>query len=137
MFPALTGNPFPAYIGQLLWATSILSLKVSVLCFYLHLFPDRKFRISCCVVLGVMVVGGTGFILFDVFQCIPVSAAWTLQHSADAKCVKLSIVAISGASFNVLSEIAIFILPMPVLKTLQLKARKKVGVMVLLGLGLL
>ena len=133
----LTSNPLLAYIGQLLWATSILALKVSVLCFYLHLFPDRKFKLACYVVLGVMVAGGTGFILFDVFQCMPVSAAWTLQHSADAKCVKLSTVAISGASFNVLSEIVIFILPMPILRTLQLKARKKVGVMVLLGLGLM
>ena len=82
-------------------------------------------------------VGGTGFILFDVFQCMPVSAGWTLQHGPDAKCVKLSIVAISGAAFNVLSEIAIFILPMPVLRTLQLQWRKKVGVVVLLGLGLM
>lgn len=135
-FRRLTGaSPFLAYIGQILWATSILSLKVSVLCFYLHLFPERKFKLACYIVLGIMVVGGTGFILFDVLQCMPISAGWTLQHGPDAKCVKLSTVAISGAAFNVLSEIAILILPMPILSKLQLKKKKKIGVIVLLGLG--
>lgn len=125
------------FISQIIWAASILALKISVLCLYLRLFPSRPFTIACSCVLAVMVTGGLTFTLLDLLQCQPVSAGWTLQHGDDAKCISFSVIAIGGGAFNVLSELAIFVLPMPILLRLNVKLIKKVEIVLLLGLGVM
>lgn len=125
------------FISQVLWAANILALKISVLCLYLRLFPNQTFIITCSGVLGVMMVGGLTFLLLDVLQCQPVSAGWTLQHGDDAKCLSFSVIAMGGGAFNVLSEVAIFVLPMPILLKLQVRLKQKLEIIILLGLGVM
>lgn len=86
--------------------------------------------------MGITVAGAIAFLLVDLLQCSPISAGWKLQRG-DAECLSFSIIAIGSAVFNVLSEIAIFLLPMPILITLNLKLWKKIQIILLLGLGLM
>ncbi|KAK7955279.1 Integral membrane protein [Apiospora saccharicola] len=68
--------------------------------------------------------------------CNPIWAGWTLQRG-DATCLSFSVIAIGSAIFNVVSEIAIFLLPMPILITLNLELKKKLEAIMLLGIGLI
>lgn len=107
-----------------------------MLCLYLRLFPSRAFLLACYAVLAVMVAGGLTFLLLDVLQCQPVAAGWTLQHDDEARCLSFAVIAIGGGAFNVLSEAAIFVLPMPILLRLNVQLRKKIEIILLLGLGI-
>ena len=75
-------------------------------------------------------------IALDIFQCNPVSAAWTLQHG-EAQCMDLTIVALANAAVNIVTEIAILIIPLPILVKLKLSLRQKVEVIGLLSMGAL
>ncbi|KAK8102803.1 hypothetical protein PG984_015949 [Apiospora sp. TS-2023a] len=122
------------YICQILWAFNILALKISILCLYLRLFPGRRFRHVCTAALALLVVSSLLLIALDVFQCNPVSAAWTLQHG-EAQCLDLTIVALANAAVNIFTEAAILVIPLPILVKLKLSTRQKAEVIGLLSLG--
>ncbi|KAK7972852.1 hypothetical protein PG988_006986 [Apiospora saccharicola] len=122
------------YICQILWAFNILALKISILCLYLRLFPGRRFRHVCTAALALLVVSSLLLIALDVFQCNPVSAAWTLQHG-EAQCLDLTIVALANAAINIFTEAAILVIPLPILVKLKLSTRQKAEVIGLLSLG--
>ncbi|KAK8024102.1 hypothetical protein PG993_012168 [Apiospora rasikravindrae] len=122
------------YICQILWAFNILALKMSILCLYLRLFPGRRFRIVCTSALALLVISSLLLIAFDIFQCNPVSAAWTLQHG-DAQCMDLTAVALANAAVNIFTETAILIIPLPILVKLKMSTRQKAEVIGLLSLG--
>ena len=86
--------------------------------------------------LAVLVAVSLALIGLDIFQCSPVSAAWTLQHG-DAECLALAAVALAHAGVNLGTEIAILILPLPTLMTLNLSLRKKAEVIALVMLGVM
>lgn len=86
--------------------------------------------------LAVLVAVSLALIGLDIFQCSPVSAAWTLQHG-DAECLDLAAVALANAGVNIGTEIAILILPLPTLMTLNLSLRKKAEVIALVMLGVM
>ncbi|KAK8073792.1 integral membrane protein [Apiospora phragmitis] len=96
------------YVCQILWAFNILALKISILCLYLRLFPGRRFRHVCTAALALLVVSSLLLIALDIFQCIPVSAAWTLQHG-EAQCLDLTVVALANAAVNIFTEAAIWL----------------------------
>ncbi|KAK8070946.1 GMC oxidoreductase [Apiospora hydei] len=122
------------YVCQILWAFNILALKISILCLYLRLFPGRRFRIVCTSALALLVVSSLLLIAFDIFQCNPVSAAWTLQHG-DAQCMDLTVVALANAAVNIFTEAAILVIPLPILVKLKMSTRQKAEVIGLLSLG--
>ncbi|KAK8040512.1 hypothetical protein PG991_000300 [Apiospora marii] len=122
------------YICQILWAFNILALKISILCLYLRLFPGRRFRHVCTAALSLLVVVSLLLIALDVFQCNPVSAAWTLQHG-EAQCLDLTVVALANAAVNIFTEAAILVIPLPILVKLKMSTRQKAEVIGLLSLG--
>lgn len=124
------------YIAQILWAFNILALKISILCLYLRLFPSKRFRLLVIGSLAALVAVSLALIGLDIFQCSPISAAWTLQHG-EAKCVDLAAVALANAGVNIGTEIAILIIPLPILVTLNLSVRKKAEVIALVMLGVM
>jgi hypothetical protein len=128
--------PRKVFMSQLLWIIAIMLLKTTVLLLYLRIFPGKRLRIACHSVLATSVLGALVFILVDLFQCKPVWAAWTLQHGK-ATCLDFSEISIGSAVFNLLTEIAIFLLPMPTLVALDLEPRKKIRVIGLFGLGIM
>jgi hypothetical protein len=61
---------------------SLSLTKASILLQYRRVFPTRKFRIACWIIIGVVFVYTLWTIFGNVFQCIPVSAFWTLDPGA-------------------------------------------------------
>lgn len=86
--------------------------------------------------LAVLIIVSLALIGLDIFQCSPVSAAWTLQHG-EAKCLDLAAVALANAGVNIGTEIAILIIPLPILVKLKLSFRKKAEVIALVMLGVM
>lgn len=53
----------------------------------------------------------------------------------EGKCLDLNAVAYSAAVVSIFSDFLIVILPMPLIKSLNLKLKKKIGVMCMFALG--
>lgn len=73
-----------------------------------------------------------------IFVCSPVSYAWEQwdgEHTG--KCINNNSLAFAHAAFNVLLDFVALSLPVPQILGLQLSMRKKVGVLLMFGVGTL
>ncbi|KAF2008746.1 hypothetical protein BU24DRAFT_321242, partial [Aaosphaeria arxii CBS 175.79] len=120
--------------GQSSWAASNTFVKLSILHFYTVIFPSRKFRIIC---IAAMVISGLYFtsVLLETFLlCTPVQYNW--DKTISGTCSPHSQIAyiIAGAT-NLVIDVFIVLLPMPILWKLQISWTKKLLVMAMFSLG--
>lgn len=118
---------------MLLYIVVQVLTKVSILLFYLRVFPNRWMRISVHVLNIWLIVHGTGFFLAVAFECTPVALIW--DKGLDGTCINQNAVTFVGAIFSIVEDIIIFILPMPLVFKLQLGRGRRVSLIVMFGLG--
>ena len=132
------GFPFPKELkpqGQVMFALQILHtcampvIKASVLAFYLRLFPTADFRRAVWAV-GIYVFCWWIAILFaTIFQCNPISDNWGTEPSQTTGCIaNINIMYETAALTNLLSDIAILVLPIPVVLGLHMLLKHKLAV---------
>lgn len=85
-----------------------------------------------CLILSVVIL-----LPMAIWQCDPIPATWTLDFK-DARCLSITKVAYANAGINIATEVAILVLPLPMLHTLQIQGTlRKIGLYALFGVGLL
>jgi hypothetical protein len=107
---------------------------VSILIFYLQVFPTRTFLIQCWSVLTFVVVGSFVFSVVAIFQCHPVSYVWN-KNLHGGKCINFNSVTWANGAFNILQDLLIIALPISEVRKLRLGQKKKMGLYIMFGLG--
>ncbi|KAJ0152474.1 hypothetical protein CTA2_212, partial [Colletotrichum tanaceti] len=128
------------YALQTLYHACIDMVKASILFMYLRIFhlPDEKIRVALWITVGVNFLSGLSFILAGVFQCQPVSLAWTFwTGEATGRCVDIVLLALSHAGINIALDLWMLVLPATQVWGMNLAVRKKVAIMTMFSLGLL
>ncbi|PHH55539.1 hypothetical protein CFIMG_001374RA [Ceratocystis fimbriata CBS 114723] len=115
------------YVFTVLYYLSLCALKTSILMFYLRLSKNtNKFlRLASWVVLIVVNLAGLVLTLMNLFQCKPIKAAWSPMKESYS-CIPLLQEFLCSAPVNVISDLAILLLPIPVLTGMNLPLRQKV-----------
>lgn len=72
----------------------------------------------------------------NVFQCSPVDAAWNVGRYDNARCIPLLTEFICAAPVNVITDLAILALPIPVLTSMRLPSRQKTILVLTFTLGI-
>ena len=121
------------YITQALYVMTIGSVKISLLFFYLNVFPRKSFRIACYSIMGLVFVSIATFTLVGIFQCAPISRAWRLD--SPGKCLNYNAVAWANASMNIVQDLIIIALPIRELRSLQIAPRKMNQLYLMFGVG--
>lgn len=113
-----------------------MALKTSILVFYLRLSKNTQqiLRISSWVVLGIVNLAGVVLTILNIFQCRPVQAAFTL-YSGQTQCIPLLTEFICSAPVNIVTDLAILTLPLPVLTGMRLPKRQKYILVITFSLG--
>ncbi|KAJ5635528.1 uncharacterized protein N7484_008841 [Penicillium longicatenatum] len=92
------------------YCTTIGMIKLSVLLMYTRIFPTRGFRVAV-IVLGIITVAWIIVIAcMSVIQCAPIERAW--DTSIPGACIDASASFIANAVPNIVTDIAIILLPM-------------------------
>ncbi|PVH75952.1 hypothetical protein DL98DRAFT_465808 [Cadophora sp. DSE1049] len=124
------------YFDECLYFLSLAMIRVSILCFYLRIFPQRLFRRIVYAIMAANIIYGTTFVLLSVFQCIPVHAAWTRwDGTVEARCINVNAIGWASAGINIGFDITILILPLPELASLAMSWQRKIRVLFVFGLG--
>ena len=109
--------------------------KVSVLLLYQRIFSlnIRWFRFLFYLALALVISNGVVLFVRALTQCVPrpLSSTWTHPGS----CSTSTDATIMGAA-NAVIDLVILILPMRMTWTLQMKLKRKIGVCMIFGLGL-
>lgn len=114
-----------------------MALKTSILVFYLRLSKNtqRVLRVASWIVLAIVNVAGTVLTLMNIFQCSPVKASFSL-YQGQAKCIPLLTEFVCSAPVNIVTDLAILALPIPVLTGMRLPQRQKYILVFTFSLGI-
>jgi fucose permease len=113
-----------------------MATKTSILIFYLNLSKTQKvFRWATIATLVVVNVGGLALTVLNILQCRPVNAAWASPVPASATCTNIVTIYLSSAPLNIITDLAIFFLPMPILTSMRLPRKQKIILVITFGFG--
>ena len=113
-----------------------MATKSSILAFYFTLAKNRRpFQLAIWTTLVVVNVAGLAFTLILLFQCNPISSIFANPIPADTSCIDLTSLYLSSSPVNIITDVAILFLPMPVLGSLRLPKKQKIAVFITMSFG--
>ena len=115
------------YALPIIYTSAATLPKISVLFLYLRLFVDRISRICCFVLIGVLSLFTIVNIITTGVQCNPQAAAWTPALTA-AHCADIQAHFVYTGLVNIATDLAMLVLPIPVIRRLQVPMNVKVGI---------
>ncbi|KAL1981889.1 hypothetical protein VTN96DRAFT_2018 [Rasamsonia emersonii] len=112
---------------------AVICAKASILLQYFRVFPTKRMRIACWAMLFVLASYGTWAVVSAFLNCIPVSKFWAPE--TPGYCLSMKGLWFSNASMHITTDLAILILPIPALSTLDLPKRQKIALMGIFAVG--
>ncbi len=103
--------------------------KTSIIVFYLSVMSkdaDVIFKWCNWLTLALVNVAGLALTLYNILQCMPVRAAWIYPTPTGATCTNIISLYLSSAPVNIITDIAILFLPMPILTGMRLPKKQKI-----------
>ncbi|KAI2727213.1 hypothetical protein CBS147354_3931 [Penicillium roqueforti] len=126
------------YANQILdFPFTIAPAKVSILLFYVRLFPVRMFRIFAYIVGAIVLGHGLGVLLAAIFQCSPIAYTWD-RTIAGGSCFNQEAFYRYVSLPNIMTDVLILVMPLPYVWKLHTRIGQKValtGVFLLGSLG--
>ncbi|TLD11905.1 hypothetical protein PspLS_11259 [Pyricularia sp. CBS 133598] len=126
------------YATEIMYFAEVTLLKMSLLWFYLRIFPSRGVRLALWATIAFNIAYGLAFFLVGVLQCQPISYFWTKWDGEhQGTCVDINAVAWSNAGISIALDIWMLAVPLSQLQALRLNWKKKVGVALMFCVGTL
>ncbi|KAM0547651.1 hypothetical protein ACHAO7_007043 [Fusarium culmorum] len=109
--------------------------KTSLLTFYLQISPQLWFR--------RVIYGTITFVVFYtliistllLFGCNPIQTAWDPFRFASGNCADNAVVYIIIAVVNIISDLILFVIPIPMIAQLKMPLGQKIGVAIMFGIA--
>ncbi|KAJ4289009.1 hypothetical protein N0V90_011351 [Kalmusia sp. IMI 367209] len=128
-------------VAEIMYPVPIVLIKVTILIQYMRLFAPYR-TVNPFVwygALAIIIINVTFYTInsfFSVFRCSPREKFWN-PLITEGHCINRTKMILFLAVFNILSDIAILILPLKTVWTLRIQLRKRVGISILCAMGIL
>ncbi|KAL5116293.1 hypothetical protein ACEQ8H_005851 [Pleosporales sp. CAS-2024a] len=124
------------YILEIVYFLLIAAVKLTLLFFFLRIFPKPIIRRMVWATIIFDVLYGTSFAMVGAFQCKPISHYWTQwDGEGTGQCVNVNALAWTNAIISIVLDIWMLILPLYEVFQLQLSWRSKIGVAIMFLVG--
>lgn len=118
----------------MLYSPALAFAKMSFLCFYLNVNPDQTFRIGVFITMFVVVGSCLGVVVSLLAACT--SFARNIDPSIkEGKCINKASLYIATAVLNIVTDIMVLILPIPMVLGLQMVRSRKIMLILLFSVG--
>ena len=121
------------YVSIILYNASLMSVKITFLLQYYRVFAVRKMRIVVLTALALISCWSLSQLLVTTFNCNPIPKFWT--PDMDGTCIPNLPFWYINAAGNIITDIAIFVLPLPALGSLNLRSTQKYILIGIFSLG--
>lgn len=113
-----------------------MATKTSIGLFYLTLAKNqRAFKWATIATLVVVNLAGIALTLLNIFQCHPVGAAFEYPVPQEGHCTDIVTIYLSSAPVNIITDLALLFLPMPILTAMRLPRNEKLILIVTFSFG--
>ncbi|KIX08144.1 uncharacterized protein Z518_02800 [Rhinocladiella mackenziei CBS 650.93] len=126
------------YAFSILYNPSLMLTKTSIIVFFLSVMSkdvDPVFQRCNWLTLALVNIVGTALTFFNIFQCRPVAAGYLYPRPENAKCTDIVTLYLSSAPINIITDIALLFLPMPILTGMRLPRKQKIILVVTFSFG--
>lgn len=122
-------------ISSVTWLLGTVTIKLSLLFLYARIFHvSRGTRVAAQVLIALVASYCVAFFPVFLTNCRPVDQQW--NPSPNGSCRDLSIEEFASVGANLILDISVVVLPLPVLWQLQMVTRHKVFLSVMFSLGI-
>ena len=126
------------YIMAIIYFVITSLVKISIVSFYLRVFPSRGVQRLLWATIVFIALWGIAYVFAAAFQCTPVRYFWTQWDGLhEGQCLDKTAIAWSNAAINIALDFWILAIPLWQLRGLQLHWKKKVGVALMFCVGTL
>ncbi|KAK7964146.1 hypothetical protein PG988_011120 [Apiospora saccharicola] len=135
----LIGASLAVWFGPAAWGLSSALCKLSVVWQYRRVFPTPGATRLCNGLMCVLVVYGLFSLFGAVFRCWPVASMWDLPLSgtpgSTARCMNIAVFNYICSGTNILMDLVIFAIPVPLVNRLHISRRQKRALVVVFTFG--
>ncbi|KAF6802900.1 CFEM domain-containing protein [Colletotrichum sojae] len=126
------------FIDESFYLVCLGLTKISVLFFYLRIFPNKTFRRATYWTMGYIILTTTVLLFMQIFQCIPFEFNWVGWKGdfGPHQCLNINTLAFVAGGLSISHDVIILILPLPLLIRLNMSWRKKSGIAFMFSLGI-
>ena len=118
-----------------LYAVAIFIVKAAILFLYIRIFDSsRTVKYTAWALFLFMFGHAIASFFLSIFPCRPVRAYWTSEPST---CINTFVLGYISAVISIVTDIAIFVLPLPQIWRMRLPLRVRLQVIAVLATGLL
>ncbi|KAH8881991.1 hypothetical protein GQ53DRAFT_886317 [Thozetella sp. PMI_491] len=132
--PLLQSN----YANRLLYVIALMFVKLSILVFYLRIDPRRLTRYAIYFLLFTVIGLQISTVIICIFGCIPPQKYWDVTGAQPGQCMsnlaRQTFFEANGI-INIIQDILIYLLPIPMMWHLQIPRRQKIAVTALFMVG--
>ncbi|KAL4923151.1 uncharacterized protein BDV17DRAFT_285636 [Aspergillus undulatus] len=112
---------------------SLTLTKAAVVFLYLRIFPTPRFILAARIIMGIIIIYGLWTVVSAFVNCLPVNSFW--DSEVKGKCIPKAFLWFFNGGWNIATDLAILVLPIPVLSRLRLPKRQRVGVILVFATG--
>ncbi|KAK0387817.1 hypothetical protein NLU13_4062 [Sarocladium strictum] len=124
------------YIMAWLYFTQVTLVKLSIITFYMRIFPAKGVQRVLWGTFIFTVLWGLAFVLTAIFQCQPIHYFWNKWDGLHkGTCLSTNAISWSNAAINIALDLWILAVPLWQLRELHLHWKKKIGVAFMFCIG--
>lgn len=122
-----------SFVFEIFYPLCITLTKLSILALFKNVFSlnNRQFALCLYLTLTWVILWCLGTYLLILLQCKPIASYWSLEDA----CRTPYIGSVLDGAFNAVSDVALIVLPQPLLWKLQLNFNRKISISLLFGLA--
>ncbi|KAI1114471.1 hypothetical protein F5Y14DRAFT_170137 [Nemania sp. NC0429] len=121
------------YVNIAFYNAGLMVVKLTFLTQYYRVLVLRRFQTICIVAMIAVGAWGLSQLLVGLFICTPVASFW--DRSMHHKCVPFPLQWYINAGGNIISDIIVFVLPLPVISHLKLPRAQRLTLVAIFSLG--
>ncbi|OCK79163.1 hypothetical protein K432DRAFT_76178 [Lepidopterella palustris CBS 459.81] len=125
------------YVYQIAYLVDLSLVKFSILAFYRVIATQKMFRFAVDTTIAIVAAFTIAMVFVNAFECPKPSDAWSAEIllQGSGSCINLHPLYYGQAAFNILSDIVILALPVPVLWSLQMHRNKRIALVAIFSVG--
>lgn len=122
---------------QEVYTAASLAVRVAIVLLVLRIVsPVKRYRILVYVLLFIITVYHVAKAFAFLFGCVPIALNWNITIKG-GHCIDRFKLAVAFNALNVITDVLLWTLPIPVVWNLQMRIRHKIEVLSVFGVGLM
>lgn len=123
----LDGHLKAVLLNELVHPFAVAIPKICVVLVFLRVFTDRRERLAAKILIATVLATWLSFNIALAFQCRPVKFNW--DKSIPGTCFDTALFAQSSSIPNIVTDLAILVLPIRTVMALRISLGRKIGLL--------